>query len=381
MKILIMTVTAGNGHNATAVSLKECFETQGANVVIQDIYQYAGKLLFDTIDKGYRLASQYLRKPYKSAYTKLENIANGSPYASLISSKPVLAHKFKEYFETHRYDVIICTHIFAAIVIDELKNRSVLDTPTIGINTDYCIHPFWESVDRIEYIVISGEELMPTALRRGIRRRCLLPLGIPVNEKFRSKVDAPAARRALGLDEDKSTVLIMGGGMGYGYIEENVRYVDRLDIDVQLVCVAGNNSRLLYKLEQVRTRHPVYLRGFVDNVETYMDAANCLVTKPGGITVSEALVKKLPMILVNPLPGQEERNTEFLRNYGVAMQANPAFPAPDIIQEMLSNPVRVEMMRRLAELIAKPDATRDICEFALRLGGGAENAGSGTPAG
>ena len=159
----------------------------------------------------------------------------------------------------------------------------------------------------------------------------------------------------------------MSGSMGYGNIEETVNLLDKVPYDFQIITVCGNNSAAKAKIDTMHTKKRVLNLGFVDYVDILMDASDCIITKPGGLTSSEALAKGLPMVIVNPIPGQEDRNTEFFTNNGVAMAVTPTLPLDEVMYHLLSDPRRIEIMRESIRLIAKPESTKNICEFSKNL--------------
>ena len=189
-------------------------------------------------------------------------------------------------------------------------------------------------------------------------------MGIPINPKFaKSTRTKEQARAELGLDINKRTVLFMSGGSGFGDIKQTVKEIDAIDQDFQLITVCGNNATAKAKIDRLKTKKRILNLGFVDYIDKLMDAADCIISKPGGLTSSEAMAKSLPMIIVNPVPGQEDRNSQFLTNNGVAMAASNIAPIDDVLYQLLSDPRRVDVMRDAIEIIAKPNSTRDICEF------------------
>ena len=136
----------------------------------------------------------------------------------------------------------------------------------------------------------------------------------------------------------------------------------------QVICITGANARLLRQLRKLQTKHPIHVCGFTDQVNLYMDAADCIVTKPGGLSTSEALSKELPLILVSPIPGQEERNAHFFVNSGAAVLVSKNFPITEAIYTVLESEGRHEHMKEAICHIARPNAAADIAELAIRLG-------------
>ena len=233
--------------------------------------------------------------------------------------------------------------------------------------TDFTAHPFWEESIHFDYIVTPSELLNLQLLRKGFGIGKILPFGIPIDPKFADEtVSKREARESLGLDPDKLTLLIMSGSMGFGNIRNVVASIDRLPNDFQAIVVCGNNAEAKEEIESMRKSKTFLTYGYVNNVELMMSAADCIVTKPGGLTSSEALAKRLPMIIVNPIPGQEDRNSEFLLNAGAAMAASETCPVDEVIYQFLQNPKRRESMLQSIEFLRRPESTKTLCDFIVK---------------
>ena len=172
-------------------------------------------------------------------------------------------------------------------------------------------------------------------------------------------------RQKLGLDPEKPVVLFMGGSMGYGNMAENVKKLDGLDRDFQIIAVCGSNKKALESMKGTEFKKKVLSFGFVKNVDELMDASDILITKPGGLTTSESLTKGLPMIIVNPIPGQEDQNTEFLLNNGAAAAVTKGYSLEEAVYNLVTSPERIRNMEDAISILRKPNATNDICRFVL----------------
>ena len=375
MKVLILSVTAGYGHHATAKAVSDMLLRKGAQVETVDIYQYMSRVVQQTIDKGYLLTSKRTPDLYRVCYGLAENRGQGFFNASKINIINIVnalgASKFARVVNDFEPDAIVCTHVFAAQLMDEMKKRGKVTAPVVGIVTDYTIHPFWEDVPRVEYIVTASELLTHLAVKRGIARERLLPIGIPIHPKFMNPISREDAAARLGVDPARPTVLMMGGSMGYSNNKKLIAQLQTVGLPLQLLAVCGNNEKQLKQLLKMKPKldGPCTLLpyGFVDNVEVMMSAADCIVTKPGGLTVSEALAKSLPMILVDPIPGHEERNVEFLTNNGISSLVTKTFPIDEAIYHLFTNPKRLTTVRETMRAISHPDATETLAEFVLGM--------------
>lgn len=377
MRVMILSVTAGFGHHATAKAVSDQLESMGATVETFDIYEYINGVIKETIDKGYLFTSKHTQELYRISYLLAENGGKGyfaTPIPAVRAINRLGASKFLRTIRAFDPDVIVCTHIFAAQLCDVLKRKGRLGVPTIGIVTDYTLHPYWEKVPRIEYIVTASELLDYRCVKKGISTERILPCGIPIHPKFNRQLSREDAAAQLGIDPTRPTVLMMGGSMGYSDNEDIIARLDRTTLPLQLLVVCGRNEKqyremcALAEKPERKDKCTLLPYGFVNNVEVMMSAADCIITKPGGLTVSEALAKHLPMVLVNPIPGHEERNVEFLMNNGMAMQVTKTFPVDEAIYHLFRNPERIDIMRRTMASVAHPDATERLSQFILDLG-------------
>ena len=366
MKVLILSVTAGTGHNSTAKALSDYFASVNVDSEVFDTYQLVSGILAKTIDKGYNISTKNISKIYSGWYRLLEtrqdekNYGKNSPMRAFHS---FLSRKLHAYIEEYKPDAIVGTHSLTGMFLDILKKKDRISVPVYCILTDFVFHPYWEEGRRVDYIVTATELLNPQAFKKGFRSSQILPFGIPISPKFAKHESKQKMRRILGLDPNKFTVLLMGGGVGYGNMYETLKKIDALNIDCQIIVVCGRNEKAKEKIDAAQTKKQVLCLGFVDNVDQLMDASDCIITKPGGLSTSEALAKNLPIIIINPIPGQEQRNTEFLLNNGVAMYVTKTCPLDDVIFQFFFFPEKIENMKRNINLLKRPNATRDICEF------------------
>ncbi|MDO4270895.1 MAG: glycosyltransferase [Eubacteriales bacterium] len=374
MRVLILSVTAGFGHHATAKAIGDMLASKDAEVHTLDVYAYISNLVKATIDKGYLFSSKHMQTLYRVIYQLAENGGAGyfSAGPNIITIINALgASKFAKVIAGYAPDVIICTHVFAAQMVDELKKRKKLDDiKTVGIVTDYTLHPYWEDVPRVQYIVTASELLTFRCVKRGIPEERILPLGIPVHPKFNEALPREQAAQQLGIDPKRPTILLMGGSMGYADHVKTLEKLTVIGLPLQLLVVCGNNKKQFLRVEQFASRYEggcvVKPYGFVHNVEVMMSASDCIVSKPGGLTVSEALAKNLPMLLVDPIPGHEERNVDFLVNNGMAALITKHFPIDEAVYELFHNPVRLETVRQTMKAVAHPDATEKLADFVLQ---------------
>ncbi|NLJ41459.1 MAG: galactosyldiacylglycerol synthase [Clostridiales bacterium] len=366
MRVLLLTVTAGHGHTQAANVVMDYLKRLNIECSVLDTLDYINPILGESVDKGYLYSTRYTPNVYGRLYDMVDNRDKTESRFSIphimyrvFSKKLVIA------LEQFKPDLVICTHNFAAAFISYLQENGVYNGISIGIVTDFTIHPFWEETD-LDYYVTANELLNWQAVKKGIDVEKIWPIGIPIHTKFANKISPSKARQTLGV-EDSPTVLVMSGSMGHGDIESAIEEMDSMDIDFQIISVCGSNKHLKKKIDKMVTKKRLYNFGFVDNIDVFMDAAHCIVTKPGGLTISESLAKGLPIVIIDPIPGQEERNAEFLLNNGLALMVSETFPIDEAMYLLMVNEDRVKTLGRMAEVFAKPNATVDLSHRIMEL--------------
>lgn len=368
MKAIIITTPLGNGHNSVAKSISTYLTNQQVENVILDIYEYIQPKLKDFISKGFTFSMKSItlvKDLASDIYDLNEKRDVTSEYSISHITNQMLASKLKKFISEYNPDIIICTQVYAAQVVDVLKGNGKVSAIAIGIITDFTVQTYWEDVEHFEYIVVGSELLSYQLKKRNIQQDRVLPFGIPIAEKFSVRRSKEEACSLLEIDASKQNVLIMGGGMGFGNIDKYVEEIDQSDLDLQMIVVCGNNKSLYKKLQGIDTQKKTILLGYVDNVDILMDASACILSKPGGITTSETLAKGLPMIMIDQLPGVEDRNVEFLLNNGAALFASKTFSIDEALHLLLESPQRQQNIQAAIERLAKPNSTKNLCDFLI----------------
>lgn len=372
MKVLIISVKAGYGHHSTASAIMDYMRDMGVECEMLDTFEYINPLLADSIDNGYLFSTKHIPNLYGKAYDKMDKREEKWDKYSLVAVlSKIVSHKLKDYIISYNPDVIIGTHSYACMLMTYLREEKIVDCPLIGIVTDFTVHPFWESTELDKYV--TADSLLDNQMKKkGIPREKILPYGIPIKQCFSQKAEKSAAREELKI-ENKTTVLLMMGSMGFGNIAKDLQAIDDLDIDFQALCVCGRNDKMFREIIETNWKKVVIPYGFIQNVDVMMDAADCIITKPGGLTTSEFLAKQLPAIIMNPIRGQEDRNTEFLVNNGAAIMVTETFGLDEALFEILENPWRLKLLKESVSHLGKPNSTRDLCEYILKTAGNGEN--------
>ncbi len=280
--------------------------------------------------------------------------------------------KLKKMLRKVRPSAVICTQAMPAIAIAAEKRTGRYRGPLIGVVTDFGVHGYW-ILPEIDLYLVGHDDVKRELIQRGVAAERIRVTGIPIRPKFGETVDPFQAKQKLRLNPNKKTLLIMGGGHGLGPLDEIVASIKTMPINIQTVIVCGKNRGVQKKILKLIGGDPdFHLYGYVKDTSVLMSASDILITKPGGLTCSEALAKELPMIVTSPIPGQEERNVRFLLKYQLARLAQSPEDLLHTLIDLVRHPKKIASMRQRARLIAKPhsawEASRLIFDLVNRRG-------------
>lgn len=362
MKALILSVSAGGGHGHAAAAIRDYIILNDplSEVKIIDTLRYINPI----IDKV--VIGSYLKtiKITPSLYGKLYSHSEGDyGLATTISSKfaEVMAYKLLPLLEEYNPDILICTHPFSTEIISVMKNKYKICMPVISIITDYYSHSSWLH-SCIDAYVVSNSDMVENMVDRGIPENTIYNLGIPVKPCFAEKYDKNTTLEELNLSADKPTILIMGGSLGMGKITDLYQKLITIEKDIQIIVVTGSNKKLyqdLIKLKEFSSKETRII-GFTNKVNKYMQACDLLLTKPGGLTITEALICEIPLGLFSPIPGQEEKNAQFLLKYNLAVNLSDIDNCNEIIENLLDSDEKLNIMKENCREFSKPCSGNDI---------------------
>jgi processive 1,2-diacylglycerol beta-glucosyltransferase len=273
--------------------------------------------------------------------------------------------KMRSLLKRHNPQAIVCTQAVPCSVFAAEKRRGRLNIPLISVITDFAVHSYWVHPE-VDLYCVASEEAKRYLIQQGMSASKIVVTGIPISPTFLGHIPKEQARAELELDAKSPTLLVMGGSQGLGPLEE---MVDRLHVDSFQSLVTTGVNRDLFRTLQKRygKDRRVRIFGYTKQVNTLMDASDLLVTKPGGLTSSEALAKGLPMILTNPIPGQEERNARYLLKQGVAEEADEPDDIARMVQGLLHHPTKLKRMVERTRVVAKPYAAMEVARQIFRL--------------
>jgi processive 1,2-diacylglycerol beta-glucosyltransferase len=280
--------------------------------------------------------------------------------------------KMKAMLKKHKPAAVICTQAAPAMAMAVEKRSGRLRVPLIGVVTDFGVHTYWLHQE-VDLYLVGHDEVKKEMIRRGIHADRIHVTGIPILPKFGETTDPVAARHRLKLHPNKKTLLLMGGGHGLGPMPDIVQALKTVPFPLQTMIVCGRNRAVHRKVTKaVDGSSDFHVFGYVKDTALLMSAADVLITKPGGLTCSEALAKQLPLVLTTPIPGQEERNVRFLTRHNAAVLAQSPEDLLHTVVDLIRHPPKLEAMRQRARILGKPhsawECSRLIFDAMLRRG-------------
>lgn len=370
MRLLILSCNTGEGHNSAAKAIKEQFIKQNADCDIKDALSFWSPEKSKLISKGHVFIYRRLPKLFGVSYRFEENHPPKNGDESLIYELVTKGcDSLSEFLAENSYDAIICTHVFSAMMVTELKRRRRVSLPCYFVATDYTCSPGVNQTSMDAYF-IPHKRLIKEFAENGLPVSKLVPSGIPVREAFYTKTEKKAARLALSLPENRKTVLLMCGSMGCGPIKSLAEELpEYLPPDATLVIICGSNVRLFKLLTKKQLPENCHVIGFTNKMPLYMDAADLILTKPGGLSTTEAAIKALPMLFINAVPGCETRNIEFFLNNGCADMRDTDLELCDAVCDYLENPDRLKSISETLSEEFSGNATEYIYEYVLSATG------------
>lgn len=373
-KILIAYATAGIGHKKAAIAVKKAFDEMhppDTEIILIDALDYTNKFFKWAYLQSYLLMVNKLPTFWGLGYHLTDN-----RYLNIIISKIrrlnnwMNSRKFIRYLDQTNPDVIISTHFFASEVVADLKRAGRCGSRLVTVITDYRLHSWWVAKGTDDYVV-ACDDIAAELPGWGVSAGQIKVLGIPVEPVFSKKLDRQAVLKSTGLKDGIFTVLVIGGGFGVGPIEGIVKEVGKVEARLQVAVICGHNEALVSRIQALKssTDKEIKVVGFVDNVYEYMDIADILISKSGGITVSESLAKELPMIVIAPIIGQETRNSEFIVKHNAAFRIDSVSELKAIVEELAANPKKAKSMKESIARIKKPMACYDVAKLATEDAG------------
>jgi len=339
-RILILTCSHGSGHQMVAASLKDCFESMGHHVFVQDLFNETNPGLNRLIEKSYLLSYTIGSSFYQRMYYDMEEGAHGKFIYNLwhLTDKTLL-----RMIEDFKPDCIINTYPYTISSI--MKKSYYPDIPVFSVVTDYCIPKAWMHEDTDGYYV-ACDNVENALLANGFTGSQILKTGIPIREAFYRKESRLQLIKKYGLNPNKTTLIIFAGTYG---VLKNIKEVcfrtDSLE-NLQTLVICGKNRSLQRELNLENFKN-TKIFGYVSDIHEFYSIGDLMVTKPGGITLSEVIEKKIPVILYNPTPGQEGENAQWFKEQGAAIVTNTTSELILAIESLKDNQIKRFSMKNI----------------------------------
>jgi processive 1,2-diacylglycerol beta-glucosyltransferase len=367
-RLLLLSVSAGAGHVRAAEALRAAAAEAGLVAEHLDVMDFVSSAFRALYTDFYLKLVEHHPSVWAMLYRIMDKTPPSAPFARVRRAIERLnTLKLRKAISAFAPDAVVCTHFLPAELLMRERARGRVTSPVYVQITDFDLHGMWIVPDMAGYFAAS-DEVAFRAHARGIARERTHVTGIPIMPAFASAPSRDACAAELGLDSERTTILLMGGGAGLGGLDDVAARLVALGHDFQLIALAGRNAEMLKRLEALAKRHPGRLvaQGFTNRVERLMAASDLVITKPGGLTTSECLAMGLPMVVHAPIPGQEERNCDYLLEQGAALKAIDASALEWRVRELIAHPERLAAMAVRARSLGHPQAARDVVRLVAR---------------
>ena len=375
MKVLIFYASYGGGHLNAAKSIENCIKTNYKDIDVEmiDCMKYVNK----TIEKVTTAAYREMAKKAPWAWGRIYSDAQKGPLAHITTrSNKIMAIKLLKLLREKKPDLIISTHPFGSQMCSYLRRKNKINSKIATIMTDFAPHDQWlVGYEYTNYFFVAHNKMKDYLISKGIPESKVFDTGIPISENFQKLYNKKEIFDKYNLDESKFTVLFFGGGeFGLGKTRTvqifNNFVEETKNNNIQIIAISGKNPKMKSAFEEVvnsnNARFNVKIIEFSNEVPKLMAIANLVVTKPGGLTTSESLASHLPMVVINPIPGQEEENAEFLESKDIAVWIKKSDNSKEIIESLLNNKEKISIMKENTKILARPNSTRDICDILFK---------------
>ena len=371
-KVIVFYAAYGGGHLSAARSIKENIETNYSDIEVKlvDCMEYVNKVVNKVTTKAYAEMAKKAPRTWGKVYWKSQK----GPLAQIsTASNKVLSIKLNKLLQDFTPDIIISTHPFATQMCAYLKKLGKLNAKIATVMTDYAPHDQWLVLNTyVDYYFVSHDGMKKQLHEKGIANEKIFATGIPLSNKFLLKYDKAKTLELFGLAPDRKTVLFFGGGeFGLGKTQtfKIFKTFVESNSNLQIVAISGKNPKMkeIFQnlVDELGKQDNVKILEYTDKVPELMSISDLVVTKPGGLTTTESLASGLPIVVINPIPGQEEENATYLEDNKVAIWIKKDDNVEQILSDLFSNPDKMQEMKIRARLISKKYSTKDICKILL----------------
>jgi len=361
-----MYISENSGHHHASLAIESAFHKTCDNLEILNVnsFNYTNPILEKIINKAYMSIIRRTPEIWGYLYDNPKVIKKTQILREAIHKYN--SQKMENLLDGFRPHAVICTQAFPCGIIADCKKRGPHNLLLAGALTDYAPHYYW-MYDNVDLYFVPSRETGDKLISNGISADKVRVTGIPIDPKFNNPIDGARVRDSLGLSQAAPVILIMGGSQGIGPVMEIVKILSGLKTELQIVAVAGGNKKLyrMLKKRQKRLAKKMIIFPYTENIEELMEISSLIITKPGGITISESLAKGLPVLIVKPIPGQEQMNTDHLLKHKVAIKIDNLSDVGVFVTELFSHPESLKNMRSRARALSRPKSAPDIVETVL----------------
>lgn len=339
-KVMILTASTGGGHNKASNNIKDALAKLSIDSIVVDSFKdigKTGKLLDYVVNESYGKTLKYVPIFYDKAY----ELSDTEMSRDSMDYNPIIAymesHILKKIEEEGVTDVI-CTHPFPAIAVSNLKGDGKLDIPLFSVITDYTVHQY-HMAENIDRYLVAHEDVQILLEINGVPKEKIYPVGIPIELKDYSEEEISKWRKSMNIP-DKFTVLLAGGSLGSDDVADVYKRLIDLKLDINVVVICGKNEKMKEDLEIYNKGFNIsngIIIGFTEEMDKFYQVADVMITKPGGLTITECMKKKLPMIVPFFIPGQEEANRDFLVNNRLILCPTRYYPLEAIMLKIIED--------------------------------------------
>lgn len=370
MNILIFYASYGGGHLNAAKSIYECISNNYGNNDIEliDCMKYVNKTVEKLTTAAYREAAK--KAPW--VWGKIYNDSQKGPLAHLTTrSNKIMAIKLLKLLREKKPDLIISTHPFSSQMCSYLKRKGKITAKIATIMTDFAPHDQWlVGSNFTDYFFVANDKMRDYLISTNISKEKVFVTGIPLSNRFLQKYNRKEILDTYQLEDHKKNILFFGGGefgLGKARTFEILDHLMQTSKDMQIIAIAGKNEKMKAKFDEIVEKNDATKRvkvlSFTNQVPELMSISDLVVTKPGGMTTTESLASGLPLIIINPIPGQEEENAEFLEKKKVGIWIKKDDDVSKILHNLFSNPDKLNEMKDNALVIGHPNSTKSICDI------------------
>lgn len=368
--ILIFYGSYGGGHLSAAKSIKAHIEKtySDCNVTMIDCIEYINKYVNKVSTSAYKELAKKAPWAWKRVY---KDSRNGALAKISTASNKAMAHKLFGLITEILPELIISTHPFSSQMCGYLKKKKKMDIPVATILTDYKIHEQWlEFSEHLDYFFVSNNQMKQDMIDKKIDAEKIFVTGIPVSERFLSSYSRNEICEEFGLNPDNEVVLFFAGGefgLGRNTTIIMLKALIRLFSKLQVVAISGRNPKMNARFKEIvestESEERIKILEFTNKVPELMSISKFVITKPGGLTITESLASRLPILIINPIPGQEEENAEFLEENGAGIWIKENSNIARHLKTLYRQPEILPKMKEKAEELAKPHSTAEICDI------------------